>query len=238
MRKFGIIGKPAQHSFSPEFFNKKFDRENIEATYHYYEIPEVKDLQLLFNLNLQGLNVTSPFKRVVIPYLDGLDPSAEAAGAVNTIKISEKGKIGYNTDIHGFKESLKNTPFKQGIDCLILGTGGAASAVALALRQLNCTTTFVSRTNGELTYSTLSKDQIQNCQMIVNATPLGMHPLEGHFPDIPYRYLNTIHFVYDLIYNPEKTLFLAKAEQQGAYIKNGYDMLRYQAEKSWQIWNH
>jgi len=239
MRKYGVIGFPAKHSFSPQYFKEKFQREGIqEAEYYYYEISDINDLNLIIDLGIIGLNVTSPYKEKIIEFCDDLDPSAKEIKAANTIKITDNKLIGFNTDIYGFKMSiLKEKEYLTSDKCLVLGTGGAARAVEIALNELGIDVTYISRKNKYLRYDQLTKEIVSKHKLIVNATPLGMGSNMNEIPDFPLEFLNSTHFVYDLIYNPEKTVFLSEAEKRGAHIKNGYDMLKYQAEKSWEIWN-
>lgn len=240
MHKFGLIGYPLSHSFSPGYFKQKFENEGIRDTeYKAYPIDKVEKFLQLIDDGVSGLNVTIPYKEQVIPFLDKLDEIAKAVQAVNTIKYVNGQLEGYNTDVYGFGKSLE---FFLGEEipesALILGTGGAAKAVEFVLRQFKIKYTFVSRNPGFLTYEELNAEMINNHKLIINTTPLGMSPNIDLYPQIPYEAITHQHFFYDLIYNPEKTLFLIKAEEKGAHIKNGKDMLHLQAEKSWQIWNH
>ncbi len=241
---YGLIGFPLGHSFSKRYFTEKFEKENIPASYQNFEIEDINDFPDILDQHpsLSGLSVTSPHKKNVIPFLNELSEEAERLQAVNCIKISRiNGKIrtkGYNTDVFGFRESL--SPLisqKKSVKALILGTGGAARAVAEALRQLHIEYKFVSRKSqvDNLSYSQINQSLLADYQLIINATPLGMHPFEDKFPQLPYPDLTKNHIVFDLIYNPEKSLFLKKAEQQGAKIKNGLEMLHQQAEKAWEI---
>lgn len=245
MRKFGLIGYPLKHSFSPFYFSKKFEKENINARYDLFPIEDISYFSDILNNNpgLEGLNVTIPYKESIIPYLNDISKEAKEIEAVNTIKITKKNSgiflKGFNTDISGFHESLVNFLTTTDIKALILGTGGASKAVARVLAHLQIEYKTVSRSasSGDLTYSDLNQNLIDKYKLIINTTPLGMHPNAGQVPPIPYQHLSRYHFCYDLIYNPEKTAFLKKAENQGAAIKNGYEMLVMQAEKSWEIWN-
>jgi shikimate dehydrogenase len=242
MHLYGLIGFPLEHSFSPQYFAEKFYRENITGTeYRLFPIENITDFILLKNRhpNLKGLNVTIPHKESIIPFMDELDAVAEAVGAVNCINLTEGKAIGYNTDVYGFEQSL--TPLLQPHHekALVLGTGGAAKAVAYVLNKLNIAFSQVSRTPAPnvLTYHDLNHQLLQEHTIIINTTPLGMHPNIYDFPDIPYRLLSARHLLFDLIYRPEKTVFLIKGEQQGAVVKNGLEMLYLQAEKSWEIWH-
>ncbi|MBS1774514.1 MAG: shikimate dehydrogenase [Bacteroidetes bacterium] len=239
MKEFGLIGYPLTHSFSPAYFQHKFDVEGIAAIYKAFAIKQIDEYRelLLSHPDLSGLNVTIPYKQAVMPLLDELDNAAAAIGAVNCISINEGSAKGYNTDYIGFKQSL--TPLLQPhhTHALVLGSGGASKAVVYALQQLGIEYKIVSRANGDISYSDLSRDIISNHHLIINTTPLGMHPDIEQHPLIPYEHLTPQHLLYDLIYNPEETLFLRKAKERGAQIKNGYEMLVLQAEESWKIWN-
>lgn len=236
---YGLIGYPLSHSFSPAYFNNKFVTENIDARYDAYAIPFVEDLKTLLQEHpqLKGLNVTIPYKEQVLPLLYETDVAAREIGAVNCIKIEQGKLIGYNTDHIGFAESLKPLLHPQHIHALILGTGGAAKAVMYALSQFDIEYKIVSRTGGDMQYVDVDKVTMDKYKLIINTTPLGMYPAIDIAPEIPYEYLTKEHLLYDLVYNPEETLFLQKGKQQGATIKNGYEMLILQAEASWQIWN-
>lgn len=240
MRKFGLIGKTLGHSFSPQYFTNKFEKENIVATYDAFELASIDQFETLIRQHdFAGLNVTIPYKTAVIPYLDELDDTAAAIQAVNTIAF-ENGKLkGYNTDIIGFKNSIK--PFlEHGQErALILGTGGASKAVAYVLQQLGITVFYLSRTpqaENEFAYADCNDNMINSCKIIVNTTPLGTFPKVDQKPDIPYTSITENHLCYDLIYNPEQTQFLKLAKAQGATVVNGWSMLKIQAEAAWGIW--
>jgi len=244
MRKFGLIGRNISYSFSQNYFSIKFKDENIlDATYQNFDIQSINQFkkEILATDHLAGLNVTIPFKEEIIPLLDKVDKKAKKIGAVNTIKITKKGKTkGYNTDCYGFKKSLKPLLKKQHKNALILGTGGASKAIAYVLKQLNIDYKFVSRTasnNADYTYTDLNQELINNHQIIINCTPVGTYPKVDQAPDIPYQFITSNHILYDLIYNPSTTLFLQEGKNKGATIINGYDMLVFQAEKAWKIWN-
>ena len=239
--KFGLIGKRLSHSFSPGYFNSKFSREGIHAFYEKLELEQIEDFRELKRArNFSGFNVTLPYKEVIIDFLDDMDPIAAEIGAVNTIKISSQGYKGYNTDVYGFELSLLNlvgdaSAIKK---ALILGSGGGAKAVQYVLRKLGIDFLTVSRLKaGDLTYGDIDKKLLETTHLIVNTTPLGMFPDIETFPDIPYDLLSSNYFLFDLIYNPEKTIFLTKGWQRGSNIKNGLEMLILQAEKAWEIWN-
>ena len=246
MRKYGLIGYPLKHSFSSRYFNEKFKAENIDAEYVNFEIPDIIGLidVLSENTNLGGLNVTIPYKEKVIPYLDELDPDAAKIGAVNVIKFCKQSKgkdklIGYNSDIIGFTQSIEPLLQPHHKKALILGTGGASKAIRVGLNKLGLETTFVSRTpkNGQLGYHELTADIMEQYQVIVNCTPVGMYPKVDVCPDIPYDLLTPKHLLYDLLYNPDTTLFMKKGAQHGAQTKNGLEMLLLQAFNAWDIWN-
>jgi len=245
MRKYGLIGYPLGHSFSKNFFNEKFHSESIDAEYVNFEIPAIKELPsvLLANPNLVGLNVTIPYKEQVISYLDELDKDAAAIGAVNVIKIvNQKGKtklVGYNSDVIGFTQSIEPLLEPQHKKALILGTGGASKAVDYGLRKLGLECKFVSRTSreGMLTYEELTPGIMDEYKVIVNCTPVGMYPHADQYPNIPYECLTPNHLLYDLLYNPDTTLFMKKGADKGAVVKNGLEMLLLQAFGAWDIWN-
>lgn len=243
-RLFGLIGYPLSHSFSKLYFTGKFAREGIEdARYELFPIPDIKELPALLSGHpeLAGLNVTIPYKQAVIPYLSALDPGAEAVGAVNTIKIENGIMTGYNTDVAGFAISLRKLLRRAGRQperALVLGTGGAARAVTYVLDQMEIPFVLVSRTprNGQLSYDQLRQEQVQQHQLIINTTPLGMSPNVDTFPPIPYAGIGAEHILFDLVYNPETTTFLRKGAERGAVHQNGLEMLYGQAEKAWEIW--
>ena len=228
MKKYGLIGYPLGHSFSKNFFNEKFHSENIDAEYVNFEIPSIKELPsvLLANPDLVGFNVTIPYKEQVISYLDELDKDAAAIGAVNVIKIvRQKGKtklIGYNSDVIGFTQSIDPLLEPQHKKALILGTGGASKAIAYGLKKLGLECKFVSRNLREemLTYDQLTPEIMDEYKVIVNCTPVGMYPRADEYPNIPYQYLTPNHLLYDLLYNPDTTLFYEKGgRQRGNYQK-------------------
>lgn len=242
-KKFGLIGKNISYSFSAGYFANKFKLESLSnCSYQNYDLQDITDFPSIIstNLNLKGLNVTIPYKKQIIPYLDSLSTSASKIGAVNTIKVTKKSKLkGYNTDFHGFKKAIKPLLKSHHKKALILGTGGASNAVAFALNQLNIDYKFVSRNpvNNQLKYTDLNAETFNYYQIIVNCTPLGTFPDITQMPPLPYALFTKNHLAFDLIYNPEVSLFLKKAKEQGATITNGYQMLVFQAEKAWKIWN-
>lgn len=246
---YGLIGFPLTHSFSAQFFTEKFRLENIDAEYLNFEIEDILEIRrvILFNQYLRGLNVTIPYKEKVIPFLHKLSPDAEKIGAVNTIKIDRvKGDMyfyeltGYNTDYIGFKNSLspliKPEVHKK---ALILGTGGASKAIAYALTSMDIEWICVSRKKGEglISYDELTSDIMSESKLVINTTPLGTYPDIENCPSIPYSLLTEEHLLYDLVYNPEETLFLRNGQKHGAGIKNGKEMLVLQALEAWRIWN-
>ena len=241
---YGLIGFPLGHSFSQDYFNQKFEAENIDARYINFEIPEISDLKnvLARNHNLNGLNVTIPYKQLVIPLLDEMDPEAAEIGAVNVIKfVRRNGRTilkGYNSDIIGFRDSIAPMLTEHHSHALVLGTGGASRAVSYALRSLGITPQLVSRrpAPGVITYADINPDIIDSHKIIVNTTPLGMYPHVDECPDIPYNLLTTRHLCYDLLYNPDVTLFMKKSADAGAEVKNGLEMLLLQAFAAWHIW--
>ena len=241
MDRYGIIGFPLGHSFSRAFFTEKFQKEHIDAEYVNFEIPSVHLLPEIVRSNphLRGLNVTLPYKEAVIPMLDSMSDEAREIGAVNVIQVREGRLKGFNSDIIGFMGSLRPLlkPWHQ--HALVLGTGGASRAIRVGLERLGLDWTYVSRTaaEGRLTYSALTPEVMEHYQVIVNCSPVGMFPKVDACPDIPYHLLSSRHLLYDLVYNPEETLFLKRGAQQGATIKNGLEMLHLQALASWEFWN-
>ncbi len=237
-QEFGIIGYPLEHSFSAPYFNEKFAREGIDAVYEAYPIQHVEEFVELCQMHdFIGINVTYPYKESIIPYLDQLDETAAAIGAVNVVRFVDGKKLGYNTDVIGFMEALRPLLKPQHRSALVLGTGGAAKAITYALEQLGIGYTFVSREAVKgLTYESLTKEITQANTLIINCTPLGMYPNTETYPAIPYAYLTAEHLLFDVIYNPEKSVFLQKGEAQGAAIQNGLSMLHGQAEAAWKIW--
>lgn len=246
MRTFGLIGYPLAHSFSKKFFTEKFQEEGIAG--HQYELFPIENIAAVVSLiaaddSLSGLNVTIPHKVDVMAYLNELDPAAETIGAVNCISIlHQDGKTwlkGYNTDAYGFQESLRPYLKKHHTHALILGDGGAAKAVKYVLDQLQLTYLSVVRSAAPdaILYSELTAEIFQQYQVIINTTPLGTFPNIEAAPAIPYEWITDQHLAYDLVYNPEETEFLKRAKAKGAAIKNGFEMLQLQAERSWFIWN-
>jgi len=245
-RTFGLIGYPLSHSFSRKFFTEKFSDEAIDAEYLNFEIENIAQLPHLIaaHPDLEGLNVTIPYKELVIKFLDYTDEAANEVHAVNTIRIHRSGHHvslhGYNTDIEGFQESIKPLIQKHHHKALVLGTGGASKAVVRALANLGIDSILISRNpegNEELSYSDLDEDVMDNYKIIVNTTPIGAYPNIEGCPEIPFEMITQKHLLVDLVYNPEVTEFLKLGEQQGAVVKNGLEMLHIQALASWEIWN-
>ncbi len=238
--KLGLIGYPLSHSFSKGYFTEKFKRENISN--HVYDTYPIENIELVEDLmnngDLSGLNVTIPYKEAVIPFLDDLDNTAKEIGAVNTIKIKDGKKIGYNTDCHGFERSFSPLLQPHHKKALVLGTGGASKAVVYALKNSGISYKYVSRTGDQdkWSYDQITPEILGEYTVIINTSPLGMYPNVDTFPPIPYEAITERHYLYDLVYNPEVTAFLQKGLDKNATIKNGIDMLYLQAEKAWEIW--
>jgi shikimate dehydrogenase len=242
---FGLIGATVSHSFSKSYFDEKFFREGLRD-YHYelFPLTNITDIEaLLQTKGLSGLNVTIPYKEQVIKYLDEVDGFAKKIGAVNVIKIQDGKLKGFNTDSDAFLETIQKwLPKDKTFNALILGTGGSSKAVQEALKKIKVKYKVVSRKagQGDLVYEDLEKNPklITGSLLIINTTPLGMSPKTETMPPIDYEHIGADHYVYDLIYNPARTMFLQKAEMRNATIKNGLEMLHIQAEKSWTIWNN
>lgn len=246
MRTFGLIGYPLSQSFSQKYFTAKFEREHIDGVYHLLPIPHINEFPALLTQysGISGMNVTIPYKEQVMQFLTHLNPVAAEIGAVNVIKFKWNGNTpeltGYNTDTIGFTRSLQPFLKPHHTKALILGTGGAAKSVAYSLGKLGIECKYVSRTPADasvLTYSQLDEKIMEAYTVIVNSSPLGMYPKVDGCPDIPYQFLTPRHLLYDLVYNPEVTLFLQKGADRGAAIKNGLEMLHIQADEAWKIWN-
>lgn len=242
MKVYGLLGYPLAVSFSKKYFTDKFEKEHLhDCAFELFPLKSIEGFPLLLKQqkNLKGLAVTIPHKQAVIPYLTKLDESARNIGAVNCIKITENELIGFNTDALGFKTSFEPLLQNHHKKAMVLGTGGASKAVQYVLTQLSIPFQLVSRTKKDngLTYSDVNEKLLDDYSIIINCTPVGMLPNENAFPNLPYQYLSSKHFLYDLIYKPAETLFLAKGKQMGCTIKNGYEMLILQAEENWKIWN-
>jgi len=243
---YGLLGKSLTHSFSMDFFNQKFIAEEIDAQYINFEITDIGDLMSILSEypNINGLNVTLPYKESVIPFLDELDETAQLVGAVNVIKIIKSNHagvmklVGYNSDFMAFMNSIKPLLTKEMTSALILGTGGASKACQAALKVLGIDVHLVSRKKSAstITYEELTKQMIHDNKIIVNTTPLGTYPHIETCPFIPYRFLTPSHLCYDLVYNPSETAFMKLSAEQGAVVKNGLEMLLLQAFESYRIW--
>ncbi|UII34989.1 shikimate dehydrogenase [Fulvivirga ulvae] len=244
MSLYGLIGKKLSHSFSKKYFTEKFENEGLHTCkYELFELDSIAELSKLVHskADIVGLNVTIPYKEVVIPMLDEVHEKAREIGAVNVIKVRDGKLIGFNSDYFGFKESLVNWVGASKLHALVLGTGGASKAVIAALKDLAIPYQVVSRkaTRQTLSYSSLKETpQVLNShRLIINTTPLGMLPQIDSAPDLDYSLISNNHYLYDLVYNPEVTRFLKMGQEHGAMIKNGIEMLHLQAEMSWKIWN-
>ena len=240
-KQFGLIGKNIEYSFSRKFFSEKFSSDNKYSNYDYtnYDIESIHDLNSVFNSkNLCGLNVTIPYKEKIISFLDKISDEAEQIGAVNTICFENGSKVGYNTDIFGFTESLKMNKIDNIDSALILGTGGAAKTIIYFCNKNNIPFNVVSRqeSNLNLSYNELNEDIFKKRVLIVNCTPLGTYPDIKKCPKLPYELINKENILFDLVYNPSETLFMKKGKKIGCKTLNGYEMLRFQAEMSWKIW--
>lgn len=245
MDKYGLVGYPLGHSFSRDFFNEKFKNENIDAEYLNFELPSIEQFPDIIarHPELRGLNVTIPYKEKVIGYLDELSEEARSIGAVNVIRIRLQHNTlhlkGFNSDVIGFTRSLQPLLKPCHHKALILGTGGASKAVFYGLKKLGLEPIYVSRTprEGMLDYQQLTPERMEEYKVIVNCTPVGMYPHTKKCPDIPYGSIGTQHLLYDLIYNPDETLFLKKGRERGATTKNGLEMLLLQAYAGWDFWH-
>lgn len=243
MKRYGLIGYPLSHSFSRQYFADKFTREGISGcTYELFPIASIDELASLLqeHPDLHGLNVTIPYKQAVLPYLSDISHLPERLLACNCIKIEGEKLSGHNTDVTGFEQSFKPLLQSHHTNALVLGSGGAAAAVTYCLRKLGIDYKIVSRTAGNgaaLTYDEVDASVIASHTVIINTTPLGQYPNTGAAPSLPYEAITSQHYLFDLLYNPVKTLFLQRGEESGATIKNGLEMLVIQAEESWRIWN-
>lgn len=245
MDKYGLIGYPLGHSFSIGYHNQRFADEGINAKYINFEIPSIDSLPEVLNSNpeLKGLNVTIPYKEKVIEFLDYISPEARAIGAVNVIRVVHEGKNiklrGYNSDVIGFTQSIEPMLESYHKKALVLGTGGASKAIAYGLKSLGIEPVFVSRYErpGTIQYQSITPEVVHEYPVIVNCTPLGMFPKVDTCPDLPYEAMDDKNILYDLIYNPDETLFMKLGAKQGASVKNGLEMLLLQAFASWEFWN-
>lgn len=240
--RYGLIGRDISYSFSRGYFTEKFSKLRLEHySYENFDLKEINEFKKIIGENddIKGLNVTIPYKEAIIHYLNDLDFQAKKIGAVNTIKFTPEGLLGYNTDAYGFRKSLEQQLNRHHKKALILGTGGASKAIAFVLDELGIDFSFVSRnpSRNQLSYSDLTADILNENLMIINCTPLGTHPKIEKKPALPYEHIGGKHLLFDLIYNPRKTAFLREGELRDATICNGLQMLEFQAEKAWEIWN-
>lgn len=244
-KKYGLIGKNISYSFSKKYFTEKFRNLGLNNySYDNFDLQSIEEFPSIYKSvidQIQGFNVTIPYKQKIIEYIDEIDEDANTIGAVNTIKISEKGKLkGYNTDIYGFEQSLKPLLKSHVKNALILGTGGASKAIAFVLKNNNIRFNFVSRIPIKpqtISYDDLTEQVLDKHHLIINCTPIGTFPDIRNSPEIPYEFLGDKHLLYDLVYNPKVSAFLAKGKAHGTSIKNGEEMLQLQADRSWEIWN-
>lgn len=242
MRRFGLLGYPLSHSFSQKYFTEKFARLGLtDCVYENFSLPDIALLPdvLQSKNDLRGFNITIPYKKQVLAFVDEVSPVVKAIGACNCVNIKEGKRIGHNTDVVGFEQSLRPFLKAHHTRALVLGTGGASAAVVYVLQQLGITVQYVSRTASDqaIAYEQVDEALLSTHHLIVNTTPLGMYPNVAECPQLPYQFLTPLHHLYDLIYNPVETLFLANGKAKGASIQNGQEMLVLQAEESWRIWN-
>lgn len=244
MKLYGLIGYPLDHSFSKKYFTEKFKKEGLtDCSYELFPIKSIRDFSSIINSNplLKGLNVTIPYKQQVLQFVTDTSNDVREIGAANTIKIKNNKLIAYNTDIIGFEKSFVKNLSLLHKKALVLGTGGSSKAVQFILKKLYIDFLLVTRSlhpqNGMVNYSMIDEKIINDYPVIINCTPVGMYPNETEYPPLPYQFISEKNYLFDLIYKPDKTLFLQKGEQMGAVIKNGYEMLAIQAEESWKIWN-
>jgi len=240
MNIYGLIGKSLSHSFSKDFFTKYFTEHDIKAVYSNFEIAQIDEVKSILESDIHGLNITIPYKEAIIPFLDEITDEAQQIGAVNVVQFKNGKTIGHNTDAFGFAQSIKPFFTNQHERALIFGTGGASKAIAYVLKKLGVQVYFISTTQvgeGVFSYNSLNKHMLLGCKFWVNCTPIGTFPNINEELPIPWCELTEDHLVVDLIYNPPKTMFLQKAQENGATILNGESMLKEQALKSWEIWN-
>ena len=241
MNTYGLIGYPLGHSFSRKFFTEKFEKEGIDAQYLNFEIPSIEEFPEIIKNNpeLRGLNVTIPYKQQAMQYLHNISEEASAIGAVNVVRVRDGHLTGFNSDVIGFVNSIRPLLKPHHKKALILGTGGASKAIHYGLeKKLGMETLFVSRTarEGMITYDDITPETLQAYHVIVNCSPVGMYPHVDECPALPYEAMNENNLLYDLVYNPLKTLFMKKGAEQGATVKNGLEMLHLQAIASWKFW--
>jgi len=243
MKLYGLIGFPLGHSFSKKYFNEKFEREGlIDYSYELFPISSIKEFPSIIKSNpfLQGLNITVPYKQEVLEYVTELTGTVKNIGAANTIKIKGDKLIAYNTDVIGFENSFIKKLKPSHTKALVLGTGGSSKAIQYVLKKLNIEFLLVTRSKQLekeiINYSCIHETIMAEHQVIINCTPVGMYPNVKDYPQLPYQFISEEHYLFDLIYKPEQTLFLKKGEEKGALIENGFEMLIIQAEESWKIW--
>ncbi|MBO4581352.1 MAG: shikimate dehydrogenase [Bacteroidales bacterium] len=243
MKHFGIVGHPLQHSFSPQYFAQLFQKEKAEAEFFKYDIERIEQIKDIVQQDklLKGVVVTLPYKQAVMPYLQYISEEAESVGAVNVIAVDDTAALkGYNTDVKGFELSLKKHLLRPPKKALIIGNGGAAQAAKYVFDNMHVPYMVVNRTPAEnvLLYHQLTTEQIHECDVIVNATPLGMYPRIRQYPPINYEAIDAHHLLFDMIYNPQETLFMQYGKIKGAKVVNGYEMLCIQADEAWKIWKN
>ncbi|MBU2020047.1 MAG: shikimate dehydrogenase [Bacteroidetes bacterium] len=239
MSTYGLIGKSLKHSFSKDFFTKKFDAEGLRHSYENFEIQDISEIIAILKTDISGLNVTIPYKEAVIPYLDKLSREAEQIGAVNTIVLKDGIAIGHNTDAHGFQQSIKPFLTLEHDKALIIGTGGASKAVAFVLENIGLEVLYISRNpqkENQFGYSEINEHMLRACKCVVNTAPVGTWPNIDDCIAFPFEFLTDKHLVIDLIYNPEETQFLKLSKEQGAATLNGLSMLKHQALRAWELW--
>lgn len=243
MRQFGLIGQSLSHSFSAKYFNDKFEKEGIpDARFDLFELKSIEELKSVLQKNpdLEGFSVTIPYKETIIPFLDDMGPIVKEIGACNCVKVKDGKLIGYNTDVEGFSQSILPLIERHQYSAIVLGNGGASKAVVYALEHMSIDVQVIARNpknESERSWDKLDAALMEQYKIIVNTTPLGMYPEINAAPDIPYPAMDRFYLAYDLIYNPEKTSFLQKSEDQCAEISNGLEMLQLQADAAWAIWN-
>lgn len=241
MKHYGLIGRPLGHSASARYFGQKFSREGLDAEYTLYELPEIGALEDMLPSDIEGFNVTIPYKREVMPLLDSISPEAQAVGAVNCVRCRDGRRTGYNTDVVGIRHSLDTLlgAENHALKALVLGTGGASQAVRYVLAERGIEYLIVSRntTRGDITYEDITPEIVAEYRLIINATPVGMYPKVEEAPALPYTALTEANYLFDTIYNPAQTEFLRRGAEAGAHTLNGVEMFTAQAEASWKIWN-
>jgi shikimate dehydrogenase len=239
MKRYGLIGKTLGYSFSKTFFERFFQENNIEAVFENIEIPSISVVDEVLRSAYSGLCVTIPYKESIIPFLDELSDEARSIGAVNVVKFTDRGCVGYNTDAFGFQQSIKPFLTNQHERAIILGTGGASKSVAFVLKNLGIDVLYISRNpsqDSQFSYEAINEHMIRACKLIVNTTPVGTFPQVDEFIELPFQELTTEHLVVDLVYNPPQSMLLKKAQEAGAVILNGQSMLEQQALKAWEVW--